>query len=210
LDAIKKFYDVHLLPYVLICACTNKSAKKQREIVVPKAEGTVLEIGFGSGLNIAFYDPIKIKKLWALDPTEKLLNLAKSKIANSRFPIQTLNCFAEKIPLPDNSIDTALMTYTMCSITEPLKANKEIKRVLRPNGKLIFCEHGISTNEKDARWQKKLNPYWEKIAGGCQLTRNIPKIIESSDFKIIELEHRHLKGTPKFAGYNYWGEAVPN
>tara|TARA_B100000161_G_scaffold179422_1_gene129145 strand:+ start:8 stop:640 length:633 start_codon:yes stop_codon:yes gene_type:complete len=204
---VKKFYDENVLPHLINCACNNKASNVQRSIIVPKVSGTVLEIGFGSGLNLPFYNKDKVHHLWALEPSKKLLQLAKRNIKNTSFSMDILNCFAEDIPLPDDSVDNVLITYTMCTIVEPIKANIEIGRVLKKNGNLLFCEHGIATNDKDVRLQKMINPYWEKIVGGCQLTRDIPAIISQSGFKIDQLSHGHLKGIPKFAGYNYLGLA---
>ena len=113
---------------------------------------------------------------------------------------------AEEIPLPENSIDTILLTYTLCTIPKVKDSIKEIERVLKPSGSMLFCEHGLAPDEKVAKWQQRLNPYWKKIAGGCNLNRDIPKIIQDSSFKITKLETMYLPSTPKFAGFNYWGE----
>ena len=201
------FYDENVLPHLLDCACNNKAFDVQRSIIVPKVSGTVLEIGFGSGLNLPFYNQDKVHHLWALEPSKKLLQLAKRNIKNTSFSIDILNCFAEDIPLPDDSVDNVLITYTMCTILEPIKANIEIRRVLKKNGNLLFCEHGIAINDKDAKLQKMINPYWKKIAGGCQLTRDIPSIISQSGFQIDQLSQGYVEGVPKFAGYNYLGLA---
>ena len=204
---VKKFYDENVLPHLLDCACKNKAFDVQRSIIVPKVSGTVLEIGFGSGLNLPFYNQDKVHHFWALEPSKKLLQLAKRNIKNTSFSIDILNCFAEDIPLPDDSVDNVLITYTMCTILEPIKASIEIRRVLKKNGNLLFCEHGIAINDKDAKLQKMINPYWKKIAGGCQLTRDIPSIISQSGFQIDQLSQGYVEGVPKFAGYNYLGLA---
>jgi ubiquinone/menaquinone biosynthesis C-methylase UbiE len=207
---VKKFYDENVLPHLLDCACKNKAFDVQRSIIVPKVSGTVLEIGFGSGLNLPFYNQDKVHHLWALEPSKKLLQLAKRNIKNTSFSIDILNCFAEDIPLPDDSVDNVLITYTMCTILEPIKASIEIRRVLKKNGNLLFCEHGIAINDKDAKLQKMINPYWKKIAGGCQLTRDIPSIISQSGFQIDLLSQGYVEGVPKFVGYNYLGNAKPH
>jgi|TARA_B100001939_G_scaffold31724_1_gene24850 ubiquinone/menaquinone biosynthesis C-methylase UbiE len=207
MGTLKKFYDESVLPHLLNCACNNRATNLQRSIIVPKASGIVLEIGFGSGLNLPYYDKDKVRHLWVLEPSKKLLQLAKRNINNTGLSMSILNCLAEDIPLPDNSVDDVLITYTMCTIVEPIKANKEIRRVLKKNGSLLFCEHGIAINDKDAKLQKRINPYWEKIAGGCQLTRDIPTIISQSGFKIDQLDQGYIIGIPKFAGYTYLGSA---
>ena len=109
--------------------------------------------------------------------------------------------------MPDKSIDTVLITYTMCTITDVALSNSEIIRVLKDDGKLLFCEHGLAPDKNIAKWQKRINPLWSKIAGGCNLNRDIPNLISSSGFKISNMEEMYLPSTPKFAGYNYWGVA---
>ena len=207
MGTVKNFYEENVLPHLINCACNNKATNLQRSIIVPKASGIVLEIGFGTGLNLPYYDKDKVHHLWVLEPSKKLLQLAKRNINNTGLSMNILNCLAEDIPLPDNSVDDVLITYTMCTIVEPIKANKEIRRVLKKNGSLLFCEHGIAINDKDVKLQKRINPFWEKIAGGCQLTRDIPTIISQSGFKIDQLAHGYVRGIPKFAGYNYLGSA---
>ena len=201
-------YDKYLLPKFLNCACGSKPVEYQRKKVVPYAEGVVLEVGIGSGLNIPFYDKSKISKIWGLDPSEELSAMAKRVAEEHSIDINFIFGGAEEISLPDNFFDTALVTYTMCTIPEVIRANIEIKRVLKETGKLIFCEHGVAPDENIAKWQSRIDPIWRKFAGGCHLNRDIPSILEDSGFKIIELDQMYLPNTPKVAGYNYWGFAV--
>ena len=201
------FYNKYILPKVLNCACASKPINYQRDKIVPLAEGVVLDIGIGSGLNIPFYNKTKIKQLYGLDPSKELLDIAKSVAKKENLEIEFLECGAESIPLPDKSIDTVLMTYTMCTITDVALSNSEIIRVLKDDGKLLFCEHGLAPDKNIVKWQKRINPLWSKIAGGCNLNRDIPNLISSSGFKISNIEEMYLPSTPKFAGYNYWGVA---
>ena len=201
------FYNKYILPKVLNCACASKPINYQRDKIVPLAEGVVLDIGIGSGLNIPFYNKTKIKQLYGLDPSKELLDIAKSVAKKENLEIEFLECGAESIPLPDKSIDTVLMTYTMCTITDVALSNSEIIRVLKDDGKLLFCEHGLAPDKNIAKWQKRINPLWSKIAGGCNLNRDIPNLISSSGFKISNMEEMYLPSTPKFAGYNFWGVA---
>ncbi|MDA8604894.1 class I SAM-dependent methyltransferase [Gammaproteobacteria bacterium] len=200
-------YNKYILPKVLNCSCGSKPINYQRAKIVPLAEGVVLDIGIGSGLNIPFYNKSKIKYLYGLDPSKELIEMAKPLANLNQIEIEFLECGAENIPLLDNSIDTVLITYTMCTIQNVILSNSEIKRVLKDNGKLLFCEHGLAPDKNIAKWQKRINPIWNKIAGGCNLNRNIPDIITSSGFKISSIEEMYLPNTPKFAGYNYWGIA---
>ena len=166
-----------------------------------------MDIGIGSGLNIPFYNKSKINYLYGLDPSKELLDMAKPIAKENQMKIEFLQCSAENIPLPDKSIDTVLITYTMCTIPDVALSNLEIMRVLKDDGKLLFCEHGLAPDKNIAKWQKRINPLWGKIAGGCNLNRDIPKLITSSGFKISNMEEMYLPSTPKFAGYNYWGVA---
>lgn len=201
------FYDKYILPKFLNCACGSKPINYQRDKIVPLAKGIVLDIGIGSGLNIPFYNKSKIDYLYGLDPSEELIKLAKPVAKKNEFEIEFLQCGAEAIPLPDNSIDTVLITYTMCTIPDIKLSNSEIMRVLKAEGQLLFCEHGLAPDKNIAKWQRRINPIWSKIAGGCNLNRDIPKLITSSGFKILNMEEMYLPSTPKFAGYNYWGVA---
>ncbi len=201
------FYDKYILPKVLNCTCASKPIRYQRDKIVPLAEGVVLDVGIGSGLNIPFYNKSKINYLYGLDPSKELLDIAKSIANENQLEVDFLQCSAESIPLPDRSIDTVLITYTMCTIPDVALSNSEIMRVLKDDGKLLFCEHGLAPDKNIAKWQKRINPLWGKIAGGCNLNRDIPKLISSSGFKISNMEEMYLPSTPKFAGYNYWGVA---
>ena len=166
-------YDKYVLPKFLNCACGAKPITYQRKKVVPLAEGKVLEVGIGSGLNLPYYDLSKVDQIWGLDPSDDLSDMAKETAKEEGMDINFISCGAEEIPLPDNHFDSVLITYTMCTIPEVIRANIEIKRVLKEGGKLIFCEHGIAPDENIKKWQSRINPIWGKIAGGCNINRNI-------------------------------------
>ena len=202
------FYGKYILPSFLNCACGSKPIKYQRSKVVPLAEGVVLEVGIGSGLNISYYDSTKISAIIGLDPSEELNNMAKKVAADKGLEVDFILGSAEAIPLPDNHVDSVLVTYTLCTIPDALSASKEMRRVLKPDGKMIFCEHGLAPDASVAKWQARIDPYWGKIAGGCHLNRDIPQLIQSAGFNIQSMEQMYLPSTPKFAGYNYWGVAT--
>jgi ubiquinone/menaquinone biosynthesis C-methylase UbiE len=203
------FYEKYILPRFLNCACASEPISYQRKKVVPLAEGKILEVGIGSGLNLPFYEKSKIEEIWGIDPSEELNSMAKKVAIEEDMNVKFITSSAEDIPFPNNYFDTVLITYTMCTIPNVLQANEEIKRVLKSNGKMIFCEHGVSPDENIKKWQKRLNSIWSKIAGGCNINRNIPMLIKSSGFKIEEMDEMYLPKTPKIAGYNYWGYAKP-
>ena len=201
-------YEKYVLPKFLNCACGSKPVSYQRKKVVPLAEGKVLEIGIGSGLNLPFYDKAKIDEIWGLDPSEELSEMAKQVADEESMEVKFISSGAEDIPLPDNYFDCVLVTYTMCTIPEVQRANQEIRRVLKEDGKMIFCEHGEAPDQNIRKWQNRINPFWGKLAGGCNINRKIPSLIQDSGFDIIEMEEMYLPNTPKIAGYNYLGYAV--
>lgn len=202
------FYQKHVLPRLIHLSCGVKPVRRQREKIVPRAKGRVLEIGIGSGLNLPFYGADNIDKLWGLDPSTELLAYAERAARDVRFDVELIPGSAENIPLDDASADTVLVTYSLCTIPDPIRALQDVHRVLRPDGTLLFCEHGLSPDGRVHRWQDRLTPVWAKIGGGCHLNRPIPRLIEQGGFKIDELETMYLPG-PKPMTFNYWGAARP-
>ncbi len=198
-------YNKYILPKFLNCACGSKPINYQRQKIVPLAKGKVLDIGIGSGLNIPFYNSDKIDKVIGIDPSHELIELAKELANDSKASIDLVIGSAESIPYPDNFFDTVLVTYTMCTIYNVAIANKEMWRVLKDDGRLIFCEHGLAPDKKISKWQNRIDPFWGKIAGGCHLNRDIQKLITDAGFSFESLDKMYIPSTPKFAGYNYWG-----
>ena len=201
-------YEKFVLPTLLDAACGMASISAQREKVVPLCSGVVLEVGVGGGLNFPLYNPKQIDRLFALEPATEMIRMARARAEDLPFSVVFLKQGAEKISLSDNSIDTVLCTYTLCTIPRPDEAIKEIRRVLRPSGTFVFCEHGLSEDEQVAHWQHRINGCWRYLVGGCNLNRNIPALIRNGGFQIEHLEKGYLPSTPKFVGYNYWGVAV--
>ena len=202
-----KLYEKYVVPRLLNFSCGLKPIQYQRKKVVPLAEGEILEVGIGSGLNLPYYETSRVKKIWGLDPSEELHDMAKKVASGLDLNVEFLLSGAEEIPLLDGSVDTALITYTLCSIPEVEEAIKEIKRVIKPGGTMIFCEHGAAPDANIQKWQDRVNPYWNKISGGCNMNRDIPNLIESAGFSISQMETMYLPSTPKILGYNYWGSA---
>jgi len=201
------WYREHCLPHIIHYACGLKVVQAQRQQVVPAAEGRVLEIGMGSGLNIPFYDPEKIDFVWGLEPSRGMRRKARENLCRAPFEVRWLDLPGEEIPLDDHSADTVLLTYTLCTIPDWRAALEQMRCVLKPGGKLIFCEHGIAPDHKVHQWQQRINPVWKRLAGGCHLDRPIPKLIEQCGFKIQTLDFGYLPKVAKFAGFNYWGVA---
>ena len=201
-------YDRYLLPPLLSAAMSAKPITYQRRKVVPRAEGRVLEIGFGAGHNLPFYDATKVTHLWALEPSYEMRARAAERVAASPLAIEFLDLPSETIPLDGSAVDTVLVTYTLCTIPDVMKALGEMRRVLKPDGRMIFCEHGEAPDAGVKRWQERLTPVWKAIGGGCHLGRPIPRLIRDAGFRVDGLETMYLPGTPRFAGFNYWGMAA--
>lgn len=181
---------------------------RQHQLVVPPAQGRVLEVGIGTGLNMRWYDKSRVSKITGLDPALQMHPLARERIAQVGLDVELLGLSAEKIPRPDASFDTVLVTYTLCTIPDALAALKEMRRVLAPGGRLLFCEHGRAPDESVRRWQGRLQPLWGKLAGGCHLRRDIAVLLREAGFQLPDLHTRYLSGPRPFT-FHYWGEALP-
>ena len=201
------WYEERVLPHMMDWACSASPNQKQRQKIVPEAEGEILEIGFGSGLNVPFYDQSKVKKIWALEPSEGMRRKAQAVLDEADMDIEFIDLPGEQIPLDDSSVDTILVTYTLCTIADTHAALEGMRRVLKPGGRLLFCEHGKAPDAEVRRWQDRLNPAWSKIAGGCQMNRDIPALINEGGFDIKVDERMYIPGA-KILCYNYWGSAV--
>lgn len=200
-------YDKYVLPKFLDVACGSKPILKQREKVVPHCTGRVLEVGMGSGLNLPYYDPSKIDIVFGLEPATAMVALAKPKADAVSFPVEFIDLPGEEIPLEDNSIDTVLLTYTLCTIPGAEAALAGMRRVLKPGGRLLFCEHGRAPDVAIEKWQNRINGAWRHIAGGCNVNRDIPGLIKASGFNITNIDSMYLPSTPRVLGFNYWGSA---
>lgn len=202
------FYDTHILPHVIACACSQPQIMKKRSEIVPLAQGRVLEIGSGSGTNFSFYDPARVERLFALEPSEGMRRKCRSAIQKAPIEIEMIDLPGEAIPLDDNSIDTVVLTYTLCTIPDAKAALAQMHRVLKPGGRLLVSEHGLSAEPGIAKWQRRIEPLWKPIAGGCHLTRQPDQLIEDAGFRFEQLSADYLPKSPKFAAYNYSGCAV--
>jgi ubiquinone/menaquinone biosynthesis C-methylase UbiE len=200
-------YDRFLLPRVVHFTCSRNPNMRQRAKVVPAASGQVLEVGFGSGLNLPFYDRAQVQHLWALDPAEEMWSLAREQAKSAPFPVEFLCAPAEEIPLSADSVDTVVITYTLCTVPDVAKALAQVVRVLRPDGRLLFCEHGLAPDESVRKWQRRVAPLWKKLGGGCHLDRDIPALLRDGGFRLVESDSMYIPGW-KPASFNFWGRAV--
>ena len=201
------FYENRVLPHLINCGCGNAVMMRQRDHVVPRASGVVLEIGIGTGHNLPRYDGSRVQRVIGVDPSEASWRLAAERAAAVAFPVEFLGLSGEDIPLPAASADCAVITFSLCTIPDPVQALREVARVLKPGGELHFCEHGRAPDAGVQRWQDRLDPLWHRIMGGCHLNRDIPALLQEAGFVTGELASGYLPRTPRIAGYNLWGSA---
>ena len=199
-------YEKYILPHIIHLVCRSETANERRSKLVPRTGGHVLEIGIGSGLNLPFYQADKVSKLTGIDPSSQLWQLNRTDTRNLGFEFDYICTSAETIPLEDASVDSILSTFTMCSIPDLPKALAEMRRVLKPGGRLFFCEHGTAPDPWVRRWQNGLNPAWKCLGGGCNLNRNIPQLLTENGFIIEELDQQYTS-SPKWASFNFLGVA---
>ena len=199
------FYDRVVLPRLLDFAMRGKEASRYRARVVPAARGRVLEMGIGSGLNLRFYGG-DVTAVVGVDPSPEMLRLARPKAAAAPFPVDFVNQSGETLPFDDAGFDSVVATWTLCTIGEPLRALGEMRRVLKPDGELLFVEHGRSPDRGVEAWQDRLNPLWRRIGGGCNLNRRIDELVRAAGFRLARLETGYAKG-PRPMAYIYEGRA---
>ncbi len=199
------FYDQYLLPRLLNLAMKAPEMTRLRRQLVPLASGRVLEIGVGSGLNLPFY-PQGVQ-VTGVDPSLELQHYAREMAGQAQLDVEFLAVSAEAIPIADQTFDTALVTWSLCTIPDPNAALREVRRLLKPKGKLIFIEHGESPEPSIAAWQRRINPVWNKLAGGCHLNRRPDHSLLANGFKLVDLTEGYIPG-PKIATYSYRGIAT--
>ncbi len=200
-------YGKYVLPRVVHLACSARPNMRQREKLVPLASGHVLEVGMGSGLNLPFYDARRITKVWGLEPSPEMSKMASAAVEAVAFDVEFVSAGGEQIPLDSESFDTVLMTFTLCTIPDTERALREIARVLKRGGQLLFCEHGAAPDAGVRRWQNRINPLWRRLAGGCHLNRDIPGLIRRGGFEITRMDTMYIPGW-RPASFNYWGAAA--
>jgi|TARA_Y100000385_G_scaffold285620_1_gene345873 ubiquinone/menaquinone biosynthesis C-methylase UbiE len=201
-------YNKYILPNLINSGCNKKPQMKQREKIIPFAEGKVLEVGIGSGLNLPFYDSNKVTELVGIDPSLELWN-KRQPMKDLGFNYEFVEAIAEDMPFEKYTFDTIVITYTLCSIPDFQSALESLRKVLKPSGKFLFCEHGKAPDKRVLFTQNLINPIWKVIGGGCNINRDIPSIISENGFKISDLKTMYVPGW-KPVSFNFWGEAKPN
>ena len=187
-------------------ACSSKPTRKQREKIVPRAYGDVLEIGFGGGLNLPYYDRDNVRRVFGLEPSAGMRRSAAKNIAASEIDVELIGLPGEEIPLDNNSVDSILVTYTLCTIPDAVMALRGMRRVLKPNGHLFYCEHGKAPDENVYKWQRRLNSSWQRFSGGCNMDRDIPALLREGGFNIEDDNRMYIPGI-RALSYNFWGAA---
>jgi ubiquinone/menaquinone biosynthesis C-methylase UbiE len=204
------WWDRYVVPRLINCACRGPAIMKQRAKLVPGASGRVLELGMGSGINLPFYDPAKVASLEAVEPSAELRALAQAAVAaHAAVPTHIADGRGEALPYEDARFDCIVCTFTLCSVQDPAAVLAEARRVLKPSGRFLFCEHGLAPDADVVKWQRRIEPIWRPIAGGCHLTRAVAPAIQAAGFRLTRLETMYLPRTPRWAGWNEWGEAAP-
>jgi SAM-dependent methyltransferase len=201
-------YQRYIAPRVVHGGCSMSAFTHMRQRVIPRAEGTVVEIGFGSGLNLPYYDPGKINHLVGIEPDQSMLAIARRQMALASVRAECLEAGGENIPLERGYADTAVLSYALCTIPNPLAALEEIRRILKPGGRLLFLEHGRS-ERRHGRIQDRLNRPWRFMAGGCNLNRNPIELVEKAGFALLESDRERFAGLLWLLGNHYSGVAAP-
>ncbi len=202
------FYERRILPWLLTKGCSTPPVMRLRAQVVPRAAGRVLELGIGGGLNLPFYDPARVESIAAVDPSAELRARAAAASRPHHLPLSVFAGIAESLPFENVSFDSVVTTFTLCSVDSLAGALAEARRVLKPEGRLFFCEHGLAPDADVVRWQHRVEPLWKRVTGGCHITRPITAIIAASGFTIEHRESMYMPRTPKITGWTEWGWAV--
>ncbi|KPP96597.1 class I SAM-dependent methyltransferase [Erythrobacter sp. HL-111] len=203
-----EWYDAHIMPRLVTCACSQGQVMKRRAEVVPQARGDVFELGCGGGINHEFYDRGAITSYAGIDPHERLLDCARRAAQAKGWAADIRQGRGEAIPFADSAFDTVVCTFTMCSVDDPPRVLAELARVLRPGGQALFLEHGRAPDAGVAKWQDRIEPVWKRLAGGCHLTRPIGSAFRGAGFHVAPIGQGYTPQAPKFAGWMEWGAAI--
>lgn len=202
------WYEEHIVPRFIQCACSAPGIMKLREQVVPLASGAVFEIGCGGGINQQFYDRGRVTSFAGMDPSAKGLDYARAAAAEKGWAADIRPGFGEAIPFDDASFDSVVCTFTLCSVGDQAQTLKELRRILKPGGRLLYAEHGRAPDAGVQKWQDRIEPLWKRLAGGCHLTRPVNRAVDSAGFAVHAMGERYTPKVPRWAGWMEWGEAV--
>lgn len=201
------WWDKVMVPKLIGCACAQPQIMKARARIVPQASGDVLELGCGGGINMQFYDPAEISSFSGLDPSPGLLDRSHKAASEKGMKADIRGGIGEAMPFDDASFDTLLVTFTLCSVDDQQQVLSEMRRVLRPDGKVLFLEHGSAPDAGVQKWQRRIEPMWKRISGNCHLTRPITDAYKTAGFAVADVEKDYMPKTPRPFGWIEWGEA---
>jgi ubiquinone/menaquinone biosynthesis C-methylase UbiE len=207
-EVVSGFWDMRILPFLVEKACRSRTILEERRRAIPRAANHVLEVGVGSGLNLAFYDPARVTDVVGVDPSAPLLDRATLRARAARLPVELVRGSAEELPFDAGRFDDVVLTYTLCSVAHPARALAEMRRVLKPGGRLIFVEHGLAPDARPRRWQKRITPSWRRLSGNCHLDRDVASELEASGFAVLEMNAAYT-GAPRWLTFTYEGIASP-
>lgn len=202
------WWDETVVPRVVRCGCAMESIMELRRDVVPGARGRVFELGCGGGINQQLYDPARVTGFSGLDPNGKLLAFARDEAAKKGWEADIRQGYGEAIPFADDSFDTVVCTFTMCSVTDQARSLAELRRILKPGGTFLYAEHGRAPDGNVARWQERVDPVWSRLFGNCHLSRPVTSAIEQAGFVAKPIGQRYSEGGLKLAGWMEWGTAL--
>ena len=205
--SLKGWYEANIMPKLITCACSQGQVMKRRSAVVPLARGDVFELGCGGGINHEFYDTRAITSYAGIDPHEGLLDATRAAARDKGWAADLRQGRGEAIPFGDASFDCVVCTFTLCSVDEPAQVMRELRRILRPGGQMLFLEHGLAPDADVRRWQERIEPVWKRLAGGCHLSRPIASALDGAGFAVDKLGEGYTPKTPHFAGWMEWGIA---
>lgn len=197
-----------ILPFLIEKSCRSTTILAERKRWVPRARGHVLELGVGSGLNLAFYEPARVHKVTAIDPSAALLARAAPRAEAAPVPVELVRTPAEQLPFAAQAFDSVLVTYSLCSVDDPLAVLAEVRRVLRPGGELVLVEHGLSSDAATQRWQRRVTPVWRRVGGGCRLDRDMTALLREARFSTDEIAASQEEGS-RLTAFTYQGVARP-
>ena len=202
------WYEEKVLPHIIRCGCANENIAALRAKIVPLAAGRVFEMGVGGGLNQPFYDTERVTGFSGIDPSGKLLDFARAAARERGWEGDIRQGVGEAIPFDDSGFDTAVCTFTMCSVQDQSQVLREMHRILKPGGRLLFLEHGRAPDPGAARWQDRIEPVWKKVFGNCHLSREVADAVHAHGFAVEQIGQRYMERMPRFAGFMQWGVGV--
>lgn len=205
--SVRTWYDDHVLPRLITCACSQRAVAERRGAIVPLAEGRVFELGCGGGLNQPYYHSARVTEFAGIEPNGRLLGAARALAHNRGWDVDIRQAWGEDIPFPSGSFDTVVCTFTLCSVVHPPRVIAELRRVLRPGGQLLFLEHGRAPDPTIYQWQRRIEPFYRPLAGGCHLTRPVGGTLRAGGLDVEPLGQGYLRKAPRPLGWTEWGIA---